>query len=364
MSDFINVAVVGVGNCASALIQGIKYYTIRQNKGGLIKEYIGKYGIDSIQIKTAYDIDERKVGKELHKAIYSKPNCTKVFNNIIDKSNVIVKMGNILDSIGSNMVNENERNSYLISKERESSMEDVINEFKKKKIDVVVNYLPVGSLIATEFYAMASLKAKAAFVNCIPVFMASSEKWSKKFKAEGVPLIGDDIKSQIGATILHRALTELCERQGVIITKSYQISTGGNTDFKNMLNRDRIECKRISKEESIKSTLSYNRNNALIHAGPADYIWWKKDSKVCYIELEGMNYGMCDIRINVMLNVEDSPNSAAVVVDLIRCAAIAKNAGLGGSIIEPSAVYCKRPPKQILDSKAVEKLDEWINRYA
>lgn len=357
----IKVAIAGLGNCASALIQGIYYYRNVDNNDefvpGLMHNVLGGYKISDIEIVAAFDIDKRKVGKDVSEAIFEKPNCTKIFCKDIPKLGVEVKKGPILDGFAQHMKNYPEDKSFIVAKEKEV---DVVDELKKTKAEILINYLPVGSEKATEYYANAALEAGCAFINCIPVFIASNEDWAKRFEKKKLPIIGDDIKSQIGATILHRTLMRLLESRGCIIDRSYQLNFGGNTDFLNMLERNRLSTKKISKTEAVNSMLSRRMSYENLHIGPSDWIPWLNDNKVCYIRIEGRKFGNVPFEIDVKLSVEDSPNSAGCVIDAIRIAKIALDRRIGGALISASAYLMKHPPIQIPDEKAREMLEEFI----
>jgi myo-inositol-1-phosphate synthase len=354
MSKKIRVAIIGVGNCASSLIQGVYYYRDAKEDDfipGIMHPVLGGYHISDIEFVAGVDIDERKVGKDLSEAIFEYPNNTYKFADV-PKLNAKVYRGMTHDGIG----------KYLsgIIKKAPGSTENISKIFKDLGVDVVVNFLPVGSEEATKWYVEQVIDAGAAFVNGIPVFIASSEYWSKRFEEAGLPVLGDDIKSQVGATIVHRVLTQLLIERGVKIERTYQINFGGNTDFLNMLERERLESKKISKTNAVRSLIPYDIGDENIHIGPSDYIPWLKDRKWCYIRIEGSAFGGVPLNIELKLEVWDSPNSAGVMIDAIRCAKIAKDRGLSGAIIEPSAYFFKTPPKQIPDFEARKILENWI----
>jgi myo-inositol-1-phosphate synthase len=354
MSKKIRVAIIGVGNCASSLIQGVYYYRDAKEDDfipGIMHPVLGGYHISDIEFVAGVDIDERKVGKDLSEAIFEYPNNTYKFADV-PKLNAKVYRGMTHDGIG----------KYLsgIIKKAPGSTENISKIFKDLGVDVVVNFLPVGSEEATKWYVEQVIDAGSAFVNGIPVFIASSEYWSKRFEEAGLPVLGDDIKSQVGATIVHRVLTQLLIERGVKIERTYQINFGGNTDFLNMLERERLESKKISKTNAVRSLIPYDIGDENIHIGPSDYIPWLKDRKWCYIRIEGSAFGGVPLNIELKLEVWDSPNSAGVMIDAIRCAKIAKDRGLSGAIIEPSAYFFKTPPKQIPDFEARKILENWI----
>lgn len=357
----IKIAIAGVGNCASSLVQGIFYYkNVKSEKEfvpGLMHNVLGGYKISDIEIVAAFDIDKRKVGKDISEAIFAKPNCTKIFCKNIPRIGVKVKRAPILDGVANHMKNYPEDKTFLLSDEKEV---DVKEELKKAKAEILINFLPVGSEKATEYYANAALEAGCAFINCIPVFIASQEKWRKRFEERGLPIIGDDIKSQIGSTILHRTLVRLLESRGCAIDRSYQLNFGGNTDFLNMLERNRLASKKISKTEAVNSMLSKKLSYENLHIGPSDWVPWLNDNKISYIRIEGRKFGNIHFEIDVKLSVEDSPNSAGCVIDAIRIAKIALDRKIGGALISASAYLMKHPPIQIPDEKAREMLEEFI----
>lgn len=361
MSKEIKIAIVGVGNCASALIQGLFYYKeIKDEKElipGLMHNILGGYKISDIKIVAAFDVDKRKVGKDVSEAIFAPPNCTKKFFAEIPKLGVKVKKGPLFDGVAPHMKNYPPEKVFLASREKPV---DVVKELKKSGAEIVINYLPVGSQKATEFYANCALKADCAFINCIPVFIVSNSRWAEKFKKKNLPCLGDDIKSQIGATIVHRVLAHLFSQRGVIITKSYQLNFGGNADFLNMLSRERLKSKKISKTESVESQLARRLSYDNLHIGPSDWIPWLKDNKVCFIRIEGRKFGNLPVELELRLSVEDSPNSAGCVIDAIRLTKLALDRKIGGPLISASAYLMKSPPQQFTDEKAREMVEEFI----
>lgn len=356
----IKVAIVGVGNCASALIQGIEYYK-RHNPEekipGLMHFNLGGYLPGDIEVVAAFDIDERKVNKSLKEAVFANPNCTKVFYPDLPDYSVKVSMGPILDGVAEHMKNYPENRRFIPSK---STPVDVVKVLKESEAEIMVNYLPVGSEQATRHYAQAAVEAGVAFINCIPVFIASDDEWIKKFEKKKIPLIGDDIKSQIGATIVHRVLSKLCMDRGVRIIRTYQLNVGGNTDFLNMLNRERLTSKKISKTEAVTSQIFHDITPENIHIGPSDYIPWLGDNKICFLRIEGEIFGNVPINLELRLSVEDSPNSAGVVVDAIRCCKLALDRKIGGVLISASAYFMKHPPIQYPDEVARNMVEEFI----
>lgn len=361
-STDINVAIVGVGNCASSLVQGIAHY---QNGGandqiGLSHWDLGGYRPKDIRLVAAWDVDRRKVGRDIAEAIFAKPNCTAVFCDHVPQSGVAVQMGRVLDGYSEHMAEAQDDRTFLLADEAQPERADVVRTLRETRADVLLNYLPVGSQEATEFYAECALEAGVAFVNNMPVFIASDERWARRFEDAGVPLIGDDIKAQLGATIVHRVLTDLFHKRGVKLDRTYQLNTGGNTDFLNMSNRSRLKSKKISKTEAVQSVAEHRLDDENIHIGPSDYVPWQNDNKVCFLRMEGQLFGGVPMNLELRLSVEDSPNSAGVAIDMIRCAKLAKDRGLGGAIHPASAYFCKHPPKQVTDDEAYEALEAFI----
>ncbi len=356
----IKLAIVGLGNCASALIQGIYYYRDGRDisSAGLLHPEIGGYRLEDIEIVAAFDVDSRKVGKDVSEAIFAHPNCTKIFCKDIPKMNIIVQMGNVLDGVPAHMADYPAERAFRLA---DAEPVDVIKVLKESKADVLVNYLPVGSQRATEFYMSAALEAGCGAVNCIPVFIASDEKWAKKFKEANLPIVGDDIKSQLGATITHRVLTKCFNDRGVKLERTYQLNTAGNTDFLNMLERSRLASKRISKTEAVQSQLDEPLDDNNIHIGPSDFIYWQDDNKVCFIRMEGKQFGDVPFNLELRLSVEDSPNSAGIVVDAIRCCKLAMDRGVGGPLKAASAFMMKHPPQQYSDWQARALLEAFIS---
>lgn len=358
----INVAIAGVGNCASSLVQGIAHYS---NGGaneaiGLSHWDLGGWRPKDIRVVAAFDVDRRKVGLDVAEAIFAQPNCTKIFCDHVAPTGVKVAMGPVLDGVAPHMLEAPEARSFRPADLPEPTLAEVVEQLKRTDAHVLMNYLPVGSQKATEFYAEAALKAGVAFVNNIPVFIASNPEWAKRFADAGIPLIGDDIKAQLGATIVHRTLTELFARRGVRLDRTYQLNTGGNTDFLNMLARDRLESKKVSKTEAVQSATDRRLDDDNIHVGPSDYVAWQNDNKVCFLRMEGQLFGGVPMNIELRLSVEDSPNSAGVAIDLVRCAALARSRGQGGVIAAPSAAFCKHPAVQMEDLAASVALDAFI----
>ncbi|WP_457576311.1 inositol-3-phosphate synthase [Desulfomarina sp.] len=362
----IKVGIIGVGNCASSLIQGINHYKKTGSKEaiGLMHWKIGRYKPSDIEIVTAFDIDRRKVGLDVNQAIFSRPNCTKIFCTEIAETGTIVRMGKILDGFSDHMKDYDDESTFLPADENEPDEKEIIEELQRTGTEVLMNYLPVGSEEATRFYANCALEAGVAFVNNIPVFIASDPEWADRFKAKNIPVIGDDIKAQLGATIVHRALTDLFNKRGVKLERTYQLNTGGNTDFLNMLNQTRLFSKKESKTEAVQAVTGARLEKNNIHIGPSDYVAWQKDNKVCFIRMEGRLFGNVPMNIEMRLSVEDSPNSAGVAIDSIRCAKIALERKLGGVLTAPSSYFCKHPPVQYTDDKAYQLIEEFISQDA
>ena len=361
----VRVAVAGVGNCASSLVQGIAYYTIRdpEKTAGLMHAQIGPYAVADIEFVAAFDVDVRKVGLPLEEAIFAQPNRTPVFEPDLLAggarriSGVRVEMGPVLDGVAEHMADHPAEESFRVAA---AEPVDVAAVLRSSGADVLVNYLPVGSERATRHYAEACLEAGVALVNCIPVFLASDPEWALRFRDAGLPIVGDDVKSQLGATIVHRALARLFADRGVELDRTYQLNTGGNTDFLNMLERSRLESKKRSKTEAVQSQLDVRLDPSQIHVGPSDYVAWQGDNKLAFIRMEGRGFGGQPIELELRLSVLDSPNSAGVVIDAVRCARLARDRGLAGPIESASAYYMKSPPRQLRDEEARRALEEFI----
>lgn len=362
----IKIAIVGVGNCASALIQGLQYYRDKspQQAIGLMHWEIGGYTPNDIQVVTAFDIDSRKVGQDLSQAIFAPPNCTRELCKDIPESGIQVRMGRILDGVSDHMQDYDPRRTFMPASLPESDQQQVVRILKESRADILLNYLPVGSEEATRFYANCALEAGTAFINNIPVFIASDPEWAKKFALKKLPVIGDDIKSQMGATITHRVLTDLFKKRGVQLDRTYQLNTGGNTDFLNMLNRSRLFSKKRSKTEAVQSVTARRLEDENIHIGPSDYVPWQNDNKVCFIRMEGRLFGDAPLELELRLSVQDSPNSAGVAIDSIRCAKLALDQKIGGVLEAPSAFFCKHPPSQFPDDKAYQLTEDFIRAYS
>ncbi len=356
MGKKVRVGIIGVGNCASSLVQGVEFYkNAKENDTvpGLMHVNFGGYHISDIEFSCAIDINRTKVGKDLSEAIYADPNNTLIFQKV-SKLGVKVERGMTHDGIG----------KYLTSvvKKAPGSTADIVNIIKDTKTDVMVSYLPVGSEEATKWYVEQILQAKVGFINAIPVFIASSEYWGNRFKDAGLPVIGDDIKSQVGATITHRVLTTLFTDRGVRLERTSQLNVGGNTDFLNMLERDRLESKKISKTQAVTSILPYDIGEDNIHIGPSDYVPWLKDRKWAYIRMEGTTFGEIPLNLEMKLEVWDSPNSAGVIIDAVRAIKLALDNKIAGPIIEPSSYFMKSPPIQFPDSICKQKVEDFIKK--
>ena len=358
----IKIAIAGVGNCASSLIQGIHYYRDREAEGviGLMHWNIGGYQPGDIEVAAAFDIDKRKVGRDIHEAIFAEPNCTTVFYPDLALSGVAVRMGRILDGISDHMKEYDDKYIFCPASDPEPDMTAVVKILKESGTQILLNYMPVGSEEATRFYAECALEAGVGFINNMPVFIASDPQWARRFEERGLPLIGDDIKSQLGATITHRVLTDLFKKRGVKLDRTYQLNTGGNTDFLNMLNPDRLKSKRVSKTEAVQSVAAKRLADEDIHIGPSDYVPWQKDNKVCFIRMEGRIFGDIPMNIELRLSVEDSPNSGGVAIDAIRCVKLALDRGQGGVLVGPAAYFYKHPPQQYTDNDAYLMTDEFV----
>ncbi|HRC41451.1 inositol-3-phosphate synthase [Nostocoides sp.] len=354
----IRVAIVGVGNCASSLVQGVEYYKDADPAGtvpGLMHVRFGDYHVSDVQFVAAFDVDDKKVGKDLAEAITASENNTiKICD--VPTTGVTVQRGHTLDGLG----------KYYRMTIEESAAEpvDVVAALKDARVDVLVSYLPVGSELADKFYAQCAIDAGVAFVNALPVFIASDPEWAAKFEAAGVPIIGDDIKSQVGATITHRVMAKLFEDRGVTLDRTYQLNVGGNMDFKNMLERDRLESKKVSKTQAVTSNLTGSlaglTDSRNVHIGPSDYVAWLDDRKWAYVRLEGRAFGDVPLSLEYKLEVWDSPNSAGIIIDAVRAAKIAKDRGIGGALLSASSYLMKSPPEQREDTEGRARLEAFI----
>ncbi|MFP5297710.1 MAG: inositol-3-phosphate synthase [Actinomycetota bacterium] len=354
MSKKVRVGIVGVGNCASSLVQGIEYYAKAQEDEivpGLMHVNLGGYHVSDVEFTCAFDVDANKVGLDLADAIWAEPNNTIKFSDV-PKLGVEVLRGHTYDGLG--------KFYRDVVTESELPPVDVARILKETETDVLINYLPVGSEQAARFYAEQALEAGVAYINCMPVFIATNEDWAARFTRHGIPIIGDDIKSQVGATISHRVLSKLFEDRGVVIDHTYQLNFGGNMDFRNMLERERLQSKKISKTQSVTSQITGGIDAEDIHIGPSDHVPWLKDRKWAYIRIEGREFGDIPISMELKLEVWDSPNSAGVVIDAVRCAKVALDRGIGGPLLGPSAYFMKSPPVQYTDGEAHDLVEEFI----
>ena len=354
MKNKIRVGIIGVGNCASSLVQGVEFYRDASENDlvpGLMHVELGGYHVRDIEFSAAFDVGVNKVGRDLSEAIFAEPNNTIRFAEV-PKLGVKVHRGMTHDGLG----------KYVkrVVKKSPGSTDDIIGILKKTRTDVVVSYLPVGSEMATKWYVEQILDAGCAFINCVPVFIASQRYWQRRFEERKLPIIGDDIKSQVGATIAHRVLTNLFRDRGVRLDRTYQLNFGGNTDFMNMLERERLESKKISKTQAVTSQLGHRMLAENVHVGPSDYVPWLEDRKWCYIRMEGTTFGNVPINCELKLEVWDSPNSAGVVIDAIRCAKLALERGMSGALVGPSSYFMKSPPQQFTDDEARQKTEDFI----
>ena len=358
----LKIAIIGVGNCASSLVQGIHYYAPRSEESsiGLMHWSIGGYTPGDLEVVAAFDIDARKVGRDVAEAIFAAPNCTTAFCPEVPKAGVPVRMGRIADGLSEHMRGYDERHTFVPSDALEADRAEVLRVLEETGAEVVVNYLPVGSEQATRFYAECALEAGCALVNCMPVFIASDPGWAARFEERNLPIVGDDIKAQLGATITHRMLTDLFRKRGVALERTYQLNTGGNTDFLNMLNRSRLASKKESKTEAVQSVAAHRLADDDIHIGPSDYVAWQADNKVCFLRMEGKLFGDVPMNLELRLSVEDSPNSAGVAIDAIRCCKLALDRGKGGALEAPSAYLMKHPPLQYTDDEAHRLIETFI----
>src|SRR5437762_2086652 len=353
----IAIGIVGVGNCASSLLQGIEFYRAAADTHvGLMHRDLCGYGPSDIDVVCAFDIDQRKVGQPLDVAALAPPNNTRSLYPKL-RSGVIVEMGPVLDGVSEHMHDYPPEEAFVVAERRPV---DVVEVLRRSGAEMVVNYLPVGSQAATEHYARACLEAGVSLVNCIPVFIASDPQWSAEFERRTIPIVGDDVKSQLGATIVHRALAKLFDDRGVVLDRTYQLNTGGNTDFLNMLNLARPGAKRLSKTEAVQSVLPSPLPRTRIHIGPSDYVPWQRDNKVCFLRMEGRGFANAPLELELRLSVEDSPNSAGCVIDAIRCCRVARERKIGGPLLSVAAYLMKHPPRQLTDDLAKERVEAFL----
>jgi len=357
----ILIAIAGVGNCASALLQGIEHYRALPQENseadGLMHLEMGGWRPGDIEVVAAFDVDQRKVGRPLHKAAFAPPNCTRAIRSSISESKVLVQMGPLHDGIAPHMLDYPEEQAFRAAEEPPV---DVARTLVRSGAEILISYLPVGASKAAASYAEACLESGVSFVNCMPVFIVSDPQWSERFRAAGIPCAGDDIKSQVGATILHRMLTRLFVDRGVRIERTYQLNTGGNTDFLNMLARERLASKKISKTEAVTSQIPYDIGADNIHIGPSDYVPWQKDNKICFLRIEGRAFGGAPIELEVRLSVQDSPNSAGIVIDVLRFVRIARDRGLAGPLLPVCAYTMKHPPLQMPAAEAAAGIEMFL----
>jgi myo-inositol-1-phosphate synthase len=357
----VRVAIAGLGNCASALLQGIEYYRELPAEGreawGLMHLEMGGYRPGDVEVVAAFDVDRRKVGRPLHEAAFAPPNCTRVISTGLEPSSLTVQMGPVHDGVAPHMLDYPDTQSFRVSDEPPA---DVAKVLRESGAEILLCYVPVGSAKAAQSYAEACLATGVSFVNCVPVFIVSDPQWGERFRVAGIPCAGDDIKSQVGATILHRMIARLFSDRGAKLERTYQLNTGGNTDFLNMLSRERLASKKISKTEAVTSQVPYDLDEENIHIGPSDYVPWQKDNKVCFLRVEGRGFGGAPIELEARLSVQDSPNSAGIVIDVIRYVQIARNRDLAGPLLPLSAYAMKHPPVQMRDATAARKIEEFL----
>lgn len=357
----LQVALAGVGNCASALLQGIEYYRgvapDREEALGLMHLDMGGFRPGDIEVVAAFDVDERKVGRPLHEAAFAEPNCSQVIAQALPASDVRVAMGPVHDGVAEHMRDYPSDKSFRVAAETPADVERVLAE---SGAEILISYLPVGSEKAVHAYAEACLATGVSLVNCVPVFVVSDANWGRRFYEAGIPCAGDDIKSQLGATILHRQIVSLFADRGVRVERTYQLNTGGNTDFLNMLSRTRLASKKVSKTEAVTSQIPYDIGADNVHIGPSDYVPWQGDNKVCFLRVEGKGFGGAPIELEARLSVQDSPNSAGIVIDVIRYVKIARKRGLRGPLLPISAYTMKHPPKQMRDVDAAREIEGFL----
>ncbi|MGD8387842.1 MAG: inositol-3-phosphate synthase [Desulfobacteraceae bacterium] len=356
----IRIAIVGLGNCATSLLQGIEHYQQYKDRDGhlgLMHYDLGGYLPEHIELAAAFDVDRRKVGKRVDLAVNAHPNCVYPIRKRLARSNVIVQMGPILDGVAEHMKNYPAERTFVPARK---DPVDVVQVLQDSGTQILMNYLPVGSEQATRFYAECCLEAGVAMINCIPVFIVSDPAWARRFERKGLPCVGDDVKSQMGATIIHRILTRLFNDRGIRLERTYQLNTGGNTDFLNMLSRDRLESKRISKTDAVQSQLDVPLDDENIHIGPSDYVPWQKDNKVCFLRMEGRGFAGVPMDLELRLSVQDSPNSGGVTIDAIRCCRLALDRHIAGPLTSIASYTMKHPPVQHTDAEARALVERFI----
>jgi myo-inositol-1-phosphate synthase len=357
----IKIAVAGVGNCASSLLQGIDHYRSvpadEHQAWGLMHLDMGGYRPEHVEVVAAFDVDRRKVGRRLHEAAFAAPNCTEAIAGEVRESDVVVQMAPLFDGVAPHMADYPEAQSFRPASEKPV---DVASVLEATGAEILLSYLPVGSQKAVQHYAEACLATGVSLVNCVPVFVVSNPEWGERFRAAGIPCAGDDIKSQVGATIVHRMLARLFADRGVQIERPYQLNTGGNTDFLNMLSRERLASKKISKTEAVTSQIPYEIGADNVHIGPSDYVPWQHDNKVCFLRIEGRGFGGAPIELEARLSVQDSPNSAGIVIDVLRYVRIARDRGLAGPQLPISAYTMKHPPVQMRDVEAARRIEAFL----
>lgn len=354
----IKVAIVGIGNCASSLVQGVDLYRQTGALDGIIQEKIAGYGAGDVQFVLGIDVDQRKVGSDIAEAVLAAPNNTTVFHNKLQPTGGKVIRGAVFDGVADHMHKAGE-DGFIVSDEADATREHIVAALKQSRADILINFLPVGSQRASEFYMECALEARVGVVNCIPVFIASDPNWEQRFRERGLPIVGDDIKAQIGATIMHRRISQLFASRGVTVERTYQLNTGGNTDFMNMLDSDRLGDKKTSKTQAVQAALAKRLEDKDITIGPSEYVPWQRDNKVCFLRVEGTQWGGVPMNLEMRLSVEDSPNAAACVLDAIRYCQAARDMGEGGALVAPSALYCKHPPIQMEEQDAERALAEF-----
>ena len=363
--DSVRIAIAGVGNCANSLLQGIDYYrhvpAEQQEAWGLMHLEMGGYRPADVEVVAAFDIDARKVGRPLHEAAFAAPNCTRAIADRVSELPLKVQMGPVHDGVASHMRDYPEERSFRVA---DVTPVNVARSLEESGAEVLVSYLPVGSQKAVQSYAEACLETGVSFVNCVPVFIVSDPQWGERFRQAGIPCAGDDIKSQVGATILHRQIVRLFADRGVKVERTYQLNTGGNTDFLNMLSRERLASKKISKTEAVTSQIPYDIGADNVHIGPSDYVPWQNDNKVCFLRIEGSGFGGAPIELEARLSVQDSPNSAGIVIDVVRYVKIARQRGLAGPLLPISAYTMKHPPVQMRDVDAARQIESFLESGA